>query len=56
VEISMEDPRDAAGLPAWFGRVRRQAAFLGEHTAVDRVLAVRDVLEIVGLRAERLPA
>jgi hypothetical protein len=51
----MEDPRDAAGLPAGFGRARRQAAFLAEHTAADRALAVRGVLEIVGLRAERLP-
>lgn len=52
-----EDHRDAADLPAVFGRVRRLAAFLGEHKAVpDRALAVRGVLEIVGLQEERLPA
>lgn len=53
----MEHPRDAVNLLAGFGQVRRQAAFLGKRKAVpDRALAVRGVLEIVGLRAERLLA
>jgi len=52
----MEAPRVAVGLPAGFGQVRRQAAFLGERTAAALALAARGVLEIVGLRAERLPA
>jgi hypothetical protein len=36
--------------------VRRQAAFLEQRTVADRAPAVPGVLEIVGLRGERLPA